>query len=363
MSSKVHLPSLNGIRAIAVLMVLLSHTDQFSSLLGIRSLNVGGLGLGWKGVVLFFTLSGFLITYLLELEKKEFKKIHFIKFYYRRVLRIWPIYYLIIFLTVLIGLILPDLFIAEKSSLKSLFNFLFFLGNYEYVFGLGILSLTPLWSVAVEEQFYIFWPWVIAKTKNSVFNVFVFLALYLMVKFAIQQSNVYWYKFIYISSFSCMAIGAIGALLYINKSKIVLYLFKPIVQIVIILIFLCLHFLSVFHFFTLIEREIFSIIDMLLIINLAFNRKTIFTLEYSFFNRVGIVSYGMYIYHMLIIFLLTKFFTFWEIKFSKDNILISILLFIIISFFSFLVAQISYQTIEKKFLSYKGKFALIKSST
>jgi peptidoglycan/LPS O-acetylase OafA/YrhL len=73
--NKVHLPSLNGIRAIAVMMVVLSHVDQFNQLLHIKSLGIGGLGLGWKGVVLFFTLSGFLITYLLQLEKKALIKL------------------------------------------------------------------------------------------------------------------------------------------------------------------------------------------------------------------------------------------------------------------------------------------------
>lgn len=74
--------------------------------------------------------------------------------------------------------IFNDLIGIKEFELTSLSNFLLFLGNYEYVFGIGIITLTPLWSVAVEEQFYIFGPLLIAKFKNALNSVTLFLVFF-----------------------------------------------------------------------------------------------------------------------------------------------------------------------------------------
>lgn len=361
MSSKVHLPSLNGIRAIAVLMVLVSHVDQFSARIGISNLSVSGLGLGWKGVILFFTLSGFLITYLLELEKQQFNKIHFAKFYIRRILRIWPIYYLIIIITIIGGFLFSELQVFDKTHISSLFNFLFFLGNYEYVFGLGITTLTPLWSVAVEEQFYIFWPLLISKAQNNFFKILVFLLAYLLLKLFFYKFDVQWYKVIYISSFSSMAIGALMAVLYLGQSKILKYVFNTYIQLAIIILFILFHFTTFFNFYTFIRVEIFSLVDALLILNLALNPKTVINLENPVINKIGVVSYGIYIYHMMVIFLVSKLFSFLNLNFLNNQLLYAIATLLFITFISIVISIWSYNYIEKKFLSLKSKFALVKS--
>ena len=90
---KVHLKGLNGLRAIAALAVVVLHT----------SIGLGPFGLPWNrlgnqlgmfGVTIFFSLSGFLITYLLLLEKNDCGDISVKDFYIRRILRIWPLYFL-----------------------------------------------------------------------------------------------------------------------------------------------------------------------------------------------------------------------------------------------------------------------------
>jgi peptidoglycan/LPS O-acetylase OafA/YrhL len=83
--NKVYFPNLNGLRFFAAFSVMLYHF--FGE----------GLINGHYGVVLFFVLSGFLITYLLFEEKEKFGKIEIKKFYFRRILRIWPLYYLVYF--------------------------------------------------------------------------------------------------------------------------------------------------------------------------------------------------------------------------------------------------------------------------
>src|SRR4051812_25418181 len=95
--SKVFFPNLNGVRAIASLMVVIAHIELDKSVFHLRPLNFINLeNFGRVGVSVFFALSGFLITYLLLEEKKNFNKITFGDFYMRRILRIWPLYFLVV---------------------------------------------------------------------------------------------------------------------------------------------------------------------------------------------------------------------------------------------------------------------------
>src|SRR5690349_15528394 len=99
-SKAIYLPGLNGLRAIAALAVVISHTTVALSDYGLNNKIFGessdgratGLKLAGYGVTIFFTLSGFLITYLL-LKEKELGTIKIKNFYIRRILRIWPLYY------------------------------------------------------------------------------------------------------------------------------------------------------------------------------------------------------------------------------------------------------------------------------
>lgn len=86
---------LNGIRAIAAISVLISHMNESLSFFGLS--NLQGLDLAGFGVTMFFALSGYLITYLLLLEKRDYARINVGQFYIRRILRIWPLYYFFLF--------------------------------------------------------------------------------------------------------------------------------------------------------------------------------------------------------------------------------------------------------------------------
>ena len=97
---KVYFPNINGLRFIAALLVIIHHTEQIKDILGLSNYwstpiirSIGGLG-----VLLFFVLSGFLITFLLLDEESTTGTISIKKFYIRRILRIWPLYYLILIL-------------------------------------------------------------------------------------------------------------------------------------------------------------------------------------------------------------------------------------------------------------------------
>jgi peptidoglycan/LPS O-acetylase OafA/YrhL len=123
---------LDGIRAIAVFMVLLFHG--------------GGLAVGWMGVDLFFVLSGFLITGILR--KTRYNQDYWSRFYIRRAARILP--------PVLMLVLCYYLF--TKPPLLTLLGYTLFAGNLMNFTKYGRSILAPLWSLAVEEHFYLFWP-------------------------------------------------------------------------------------------------------------------------------------------------------------------------------------------------------------
>lgn len=136
-----HLPSLDGIRAIAVFLVVFYH------------LGVPGIP-GGMGVLIFFVLSGFLITWLLLKEEERFGHISLKLFYARRTLRIFPAFYVYWFL--IIGLsIISSRHIFRAQAVCSFF----YISNYyQAIFGDPNTGLSHTWSLGVEEQFYLVWP-------------------------------------------------------------------------------------------------------------------------------------------------------------------------------------------------------------
>lgn len=147
-----YMPQLDSLRTIAVFLVLLGHWLPHEPEYQI-------LPYGMIGVTLFFVLSGFLITQILfksrDLsESTGNSKFYYLKqFYARRTLRIFPIYYITIII----------LFIFNVQEIRQCFLwFLFYASNfYFYIIGSWQGSLSHLWTLAVEEQFYIFWPFII----------------------------------------------------------------------------------------------------------------------------------------------------------------------------------------------------------
>jgi peptidoglycan/LPS O-acetylase OafA/YrhL len=159
------LPELDGLRAIAILLVLFSHQAAFVPLAGIRRF----LDMGWIGVDLFFVLSGFLIGGIL-LEQRDATNYYRI-FYLRRFLRIVPLYTLILLPgLVVLGLGLQAYFAGHSlgdRSAAAIWFCPFFLQNIAWALALiPPTYLLPTWSVAVEEQFYLLLPLLIRKVDR-----------------------------------------------------------------------------------------------------------------------------------------------------------------------------------------------------
>ena len=147
-----HIPSLDGLRALSVLLVIVLHTLQRLSLTHHVPLVYYVLGNGSMGVFIFFVISGYLITTLLLREREKTSSISLKSFYVRRAFRILPPLYLyLVFLSVLwLTGHLPGM-----NSLE-LITALTFTRNYVPHVGLWVLE--HLWSLCIEEQFYLLWP-------------------------------------------------------------------------------------------------------------------------------------------------------------------------------------------------------------
>jgi peptidoglycan/LPS O-acetylase OafA/YrhL len=139
-----HVPQLDGVRAIAVTLVFLGHC-------GLDAVIPGGLG-----VTIFFFLSGYLITSLLRSEAAQTKRVDLTAFYLRRTFRIWPPLYITMALSAAATLLwLPSVHVDIGGTVAQAL----FASNYASLLGMGegIPSL-PLWSLAVEEHFYLIFP-------------------------------------------------------------------------------------------------------------------------------------------------------------------------------------------------------------
>src|SRR4051794_24796932 len=164
-----HWPALDGLRGTAILAVLVCH---YSALLP-QSPAVGTLQIGWAGVDLFFVISGFLITGIL-LDARGTPN-YFRNFYARRVLRIFPLYYGILAVT-LLSMLAVRLATAPHgdAGLRQLWAAQPWLWTFTVNFWMPLQPtwnrwaeiVIPLWSLSVEEQFYLVWPLVVWRSSD-----------------------------------------------------------------------------------------------------------------------------------------------------------------------------------------------------
>lgn len=353
----VYFPGLNGIRAIAALVVFFWHIDQFSYLFNIQKLGFSENGMAGYGVNIFFVLSVFLITYLLLKEKNKFGSVDIKKFYIRRILRIWPLYYLtLIFAMIFIALNIIEFPINLNISV---ILYAFFAANFAYALSFGISVIIPLWSVGVEEQFYVFWPHFVAKVRNLKWGLVLFIVSYLFLKitfyFFIGPSSVF-YEIISLVRFDLMAMGGIGALIiFYEQQKITKWIFSNGAQLISWTVLISSIFYKPIHLFSIIDAELNAIFYIIIILNVSSNTNSKIKLESKFFNFFGKISYGIYVYHMLIIYALASINRYLNIN---NFFTLTLSLFAITT----LTSYISYNYFEILFLKRKHNFSRVIST-
>ena len=205
---------LDALRAFAVLAVLVAHFIPRDSklFLLVQLVDPGGLG-----VRLFFVISGFLITGILlrskdHCEKNRLGVLYALRqFYVRRVLRIWPVFYLVIGLATLFSVppLLRQTFLWHATYLTNFY--LFFTGWHG--------AINHLWTLAVEEQFYLAWPWIILLVSRRRLAVTILIAIAIAPIFrllcGLHTGN---YR-TSILPFSCLDTLGVGAFLALRKDE------------------------------------------------------------------------------------------------------------------------------------------------
>ncbi len=371
-----HFKNLDGLRFLAALSVFVFHI--VSELKVIAPEQTKGhfyqlltfiTSKGTLGVNFFFVLSGFLITYLILFEIKNKGSFNLKYFLIRRALRIWPLYYLI----VLIGFVIFPLIFKDYHTQHHLINYVFFLVNFDEIYyGVNdsINFLASPWSVAVEEQFYLFWGILFLMLSTIIYKhkkgglIFKFIILFLFIlSLMFRWVNIDEYRMIYYHTLSVMPdilTGAVLGYLFVSNHPIIIQLkrfSKPKILLVyliggLIIIFKTKIFMGEWLVF---ERYIIALFFAFVIIEQISFKHSFYKIENIKGTAfLGKISYGIYMYHLVVIYLLERL-----IDFNLFSDAISIILFIVLSLvFTFFVSLASYKWFEQPFLSLKTRFIL-----
>jgi peptidoglycan/LPS O-acetylase OafA/YrhL len=358
----IHFNGLNGIRAICALAVVVSHVGLGLSNIGIET--GYSFGLATYGVTAFFALSGFLITYLLTQEKIMHGTIAVKKFYLRRILRIWPLYF-----GYLLVVLLVDRFVFHVTDFSSLGFYVFFFPNVPFACANAgtetftqLLFLGHFWSLGVEEQFYAFYPWLIKSFKKIVVVLVSMLCIMLLLKvvakyWLFKTGNSFWYAWVAATPFEAMAIGGLGAWLYKEKPQLVLALVKNRLLQIVVTIIILLVIVDKLKIINPFSHTLTAVVTVMVIYYAHLLEKPVFNLRNKYLDQLGKMSYGIYVYHPLVMGIMGLF--------IRGTVLSPVfkivLLFIATLSVTILLAYLSYHYFEKYFLDLKSRYAIVKS--
>jgi peptidoglycan/LPS O-acetylase OafA/YrhL len=328
------------------------------------------------GVVFFFVLSGFLITYLLLKERQSNNSIAIGKFYLRRAFRIWPLYYLIFILGFFV---LPylDFFAVpgqdnffQQNFWGNLMLYAFFMPNLAFsIYTTAVPNIGQSWSIGVEEQFYLVWPLLIRKSKNVLKSILWIAGTIITLKGIILLSSPFVNievlavikKFLAMSKLECMALGGLGAyVLFNNKEEILRIVYMPISQITSVVIIPILIYFTPTAFEDILHL-LFSISFLVIILNVASNKKSLLRFESRILQYLGRISYGFYMFHVMCIVFTIHFL---DKYIGLDNDITTpqhLLLYGISFLLTVAVSSLSYHIFEKAFIRLKDKYAQPKS--
>lgn len=378
LSPKLFFPNLDGLRFFAFFAVFVNHAFAclgFSSqLVPFNFLIKHFLMNGDLGVSFFFVLSGFLITHLLLEEKESSHSIHIKNFYMRRVLRIWPLYFFIVFL----GLILLPYFsnslplhfpiAVNINKLNPLF-YLSFTGNFDYLYnGIHNVLIGVLWSVSVEEQFYLFWPLIIAFIPNK-YLLATFLSIIIgaiAFRFFYADGRVMIIRYHSLSCVSDLATGAVVAYLS-TKNKFIEYL-KSIPKYAITTVY-CIGLIMIplrcytwkFAFYysaaASVVPVLFSVLFAFIILEQNYTERSLFKIgKFKYISSLGKYTYGMYCYHMIVLFMVTFILYLAGINIVRMNKYTWTIISVSSFFLTIVISKFSYHYFESPFLKMKSRF-------
>ncbi len=208
-----YFPALDAMRFLAFGRVFSLHTlgsvFDYKALGGFAPLIIGNAVFGPRGLVFFFVLSGFLITYLLERERDMTGGMNVWAFYIRRSLRIFPLYYAVL---LIYFVVLPAIG-AWTPGQQSPWHYFFFLANFDQLRHLpdaADLGLTITWVLSIQEQFYLLWPLVLLAAPRRALPWLI--AALSVASFAFRYQHRASYVTTYLHSFAVVSDFGLGAL-------------------------------------------------------------------------------------------------------------------------------------------------------
>lgn len=368
MKQKTYFENLDSLRAVAALLVIFYHFtlwfhfpdgNFYAAVQRIISFN--NLG-GPLAVRFFFVLSGFLITYLMFEEQKQNGKFSIKNFYIRRVLRIFPVYYL----SLIIGFIIYPLLMSLREipfhEVSNPVLFSLFLANFDVMYNNspvnGLLGLQ--WSVAVEEQFYLLAPALFLLAYKKYFSRMQLLFIAVSYLFYIRHWNdgtsVPHYHTLSVLSY--LAFGSLLAWACSNHFETITKWLNKISGTFIFIVYsLCLIFIFFFNdihemipFINAIVLKIITTIFFgFIILEQNYSEQSVFKMgRIKILAWLGKISYGIYIYHMTAIYLVIYFF-----KLNEQTIWFQMIAALLLTI---AISSISFFFIEKYFRQLKRKF-------
>jgi peptidoglycan/LPS O-acetylase OafA/YrhL len=369
---------IDGLRALAILALFTYHFN------GIE------FGFGWQGVQFFFVLSGFLITgILIRMKESMPARQYFYKFYGRRFLRIFPLYYFyLLILTIALwqSNLLPlellrnelQIYVRPQLSYAYLYVYDFFFASSTYHVS---VFLTHFWSLAVEEQFYILWPlFLFFSPKEGVKNLFLFTIalgpvlrlityfIYISHLFPFLLDNphlaIYALPFSHIDAFAMGAYISQFQLANSRKQLTILIWAVPLLG------YAAQYFATgiidlgtlgyEFKMFTAYKfvwgYSILNYLFALIIQNIYRSKLFLRVLDHFVLRYLGKISYGMYVYHMA-----SLWFT-GTILANRLHFSSPVLIYLVALTITILISSISFYSLEKPISDLKDKYFPLKSN-
>lgn len=353
---------IDALRFLAFALIFITHTfissDPKVLASGAYTLVTEYSHLGLVALDCFFVLSSFLITWIILEEQKASGAFKMGNYLIRRCLRIWPLYFLTVFLGWTVALCLGNF-----HGLPPWYHFVFFTLNF-YIAEHGpyfFFFLVFLWSIAAEEQFYILWAVCLKFFKHYFSEICVSLILLSLFFRGINYSN---NDRMFFSTFNIcgdFAIGALVARMAFEKRKLFTKLVSlPRSTIILFYIFLLLNLvlyrMLYFNFVSvLFERLIFSLLFAFVILEQNFSEHSFFKVGNSkVLTYLGKISYGLYIYHGIVITFFSKLAGRWG--WDSSSFSVFVINPILIFGLTVLISVLSYEVMEKRILKLKQRF-------
>lgn len=376
----VHFHNLDVLRFFAAFMIVIVH--GYGAILGWEGLpeplrlvpshvvssveNLNGTGLFLHrlinnldlGVEFFFLISGFLITYLMLKEREVSGKLDIPKFYMRRLLRIWPLYFLVIAIT-------PVLANWTDSAHPNYIWNLLFGNNYLTIIQKSYEpGLAHLWSICVEEHFYLIWPillfFVPVKKLPILFSSLIFLAI--LSRWYYFETSPEWLNHTKLNTICRMDTLAIGGWIarVIHQKPVQIAVQGWIRALVYLMLILLLCFDDTHQtdsfFLVAFKRLVYTSFFSFLLLNYLFNPAAWMNFKKkNILHYLGKISFGIYMYHNILFpalfqkiiwrYQLQGFWLFWFLYIAAVLV----------------ISVMSYELFEKQFLKLKDRFAIVRT--